>query len=91
MAMGAPQRCVGISSTGSLRIVDRATVTYASGSTLWVNRLAMPCAGVTGSDIPVMEPSGSQYCRGDVVRTIDHRTGIPGPACVLGDFVPYRR
>lgn len=90
-AAGAPQRCVSIDSAGSLRVVDRATITFASGSTRWVNRLKMQCAGVTSFDIPVMEPSGSQYCSGDLVRTIDQRTGIPGPACVLGDFVPYRR
>ena len=47
-------------------------------------------AGYVGS-VLVTEPTGSQYCRGDIVRTFDRSSRIPGPACILGDFVPYRR
>ena len=39
----------------------------------------------------VTYPFGSQHCRGDIVRTMDRLSHIPGPGCVLGDFVPYRR
>jgi len=39
----------------------------------------------------VTEPIGSQYCRGDIVRSFDRQSRIPGPACILGDFVPYTR
>jgi hypothetical protein len=43
------------------------------------------------NDILVTYPIGSQYCRGDITRTIDRISRMPGPGCVLGDFVPYRR
>jgi hypothetical protein len=91
LTAGAPQNCVGIDSSASLRIADAATLVYSSGSTVWLNRLATQCRGVRPSDILVANPGGSQYCRGDIMRTMDQVSNIPGPACVLGDFVPYRR
>ena len=84
---GAPQRCVPMPRTESLRIADNRTIVYGGGRTIWVNRVQ--CPGVTRMDILVVEPIGSQYCRGDLVRTIDPVSKIPGPACILGDFVPY--
>jgi hypothetical protein len=88
---GPPQSCLSIDPTASLRIVDPATMLYTSGSTVWLNRLAAQCAGGSRFDIVVSHPTGSQYCRGDVVQTVDPVSKIPGPSCVLGDFVPYRR
>ena len=88
---GPAQDCVTNDSTTSLRIVDGRTMLYGSGSTLWLNRLAVECPAARPSDILVTFPTGSQYCRGDIVRTLDRSTHIPGPSCVLGDFIPYRR
>jgi hypothetical protein len=89
---GAPRNCVTNDSPSSLRIVDGRTMLYGSGSTVWLNRLAVECPGVDSwNDILVAFPSGSQYCRGDIVKTLDRTSHIPGPSCILGDFIPYRR
>jgi hypothetical protein len=88
---GPPQRCVGINPTGSLRVSGEQTLIYDSGATLWVNRPGEGCPGIGSDDILVTEPTGSQLCRGDVVRTLDRLSKIPGPVCVLGDWVPYAR
>ena len=88
---GTPRSCVSIDSAASLRIVDAATVLYTTGSTVWLNRLASQCPGVSGFDILITHPTGSQYCRGDFVQSVDPVSKIPGPSCVLGDFIPYRR
>ena len=88
---GAPQQCVPIQQTESLRIVGPGTVVYGSGRTIWVNRLASSCPGADRMDILIVEPTGPQYCRGDRLRTVDPVSRIPGPACILGDFVPYSR
>jgi hypothetical protein len=89
---GAPQRCVPIQQATALRISadDRHTLVYGSGRTIWANHLGPGC-GFGSGDILVTEPFGSYYCRGDLVRSIDSMSRIPGPACVLGDFVPYTR
>lgn len=88
---GAAQRCVPNEPGRSLRIVDERTLLYGSGETVWLNRPISECVGADRMDTLVIEPSGSQYCRGDRVRVIDSAGGIPGPICALGDFVPYRR
>jgi hypothetical protein len=88
---GAPQRCVTISAQQSLRVSDsdRHMLLYGNGRTIWTNRLGQCTFG--SDDVLVTEPLGSSYCRGDLVRSFDRQSRIPGPACVLGDFVPYNR
>jgi hypothetical protein len=88
---GPPGRCVLIQQSQALRIseTDRHTLVYGSGRTLWANHLGQ--CGFGSDDVLVTEPIGSYYCRGDIVRSFDRFSRIPGPACVLSDFVPYRR
>lgn len=87
---GQPQSCVSIQPATTMRIADRRTILYGSGATVWVNRMASDCFA-NSMDILVTHPTGSEYCRGDIVRSVSPQGGIPGPSCVLGDFVPYRR
>lgn len=89
---GAPQRCVTTSSVESLRVSDRDShvLIYGNGPTIWANRLGPHCS-FRIDDVLVTEPFGSSYCRGDIVRSFDRQSHIPGPACVLSDFVPYTR
>jgi hypothetical protein len=89
---GAPQRCVLINSMDALQVSDndRHTLLYGSGRMIWANRLDSQCS-FGSDDVLVTEPIGSFYCRGDIVRSFDRLSRIPGPACVLGDFVPYTR
>jgi hypothetical protein len=88
---GAPEHCVSINSQQSLRVSesDRHVLLYGNGRTLWANNLGQCSFGP--DDVLVTEPFGPSYCRGDLVRSIDRSSRIPGPACVLGDFIPYTR
>ena len=88
---GAPKRCVSIASQQSLRVSDsdRHVLLYGNGRTIWINRIGQCTFG--SDDVLVTEPFGSSYCRGDLVRSFDRQSRIPGPACVLGEFVPYNR
>ncbi|MCA1602635.1 MAG: hypothetical protein LC776_13645 [Acidobacteria bacterium] len=88
---GAPQRCVLIEQAEGLRLGDSHTILYGRGGTVWVNRLASNCAGLDRSYVLAVEPVGSQHCRGDLVRSFEPISRTPGPACILADFVPYRR
>jgi len=91
-AAGPPQRCVPISPLQALRVsdADPHLILYGSGRTLWANPLGPHCS-FRYDDVLLTEPFGSSYCRGDLVRSFDRNTHIPGPACVLGDFIPYIR
>jgi len=87
---GTPERCVTTQQTVGLHIAGPHTITYRDGPTIWVN--AVPeCSPLKSSDILVLEPIGSQYCRGDLVRTRDNVTLLPGPGCRLSEFVPYTK
>jgi hypothetical protein len=89
---GAPKDCLPIRTTENLQIADgdRSTLIYGSGKTVWANRLGPSC-GFGLNDLLIFEPTVGQYCRGDIVRSVDRYSHIPGPSCVLGDFVPYTR
>jgi hypothetical protein len=88
---GTAERCVAILPQQSLRIADgdRHLLLYGNGRTIWANHLGQCTFGT--DDVLVTEPVGSSYCRGDIVRSFDRFSRIPGPACVLSDFVPYSR
>jgi hypothetical protein len=88
---GPPQRCVPIIQGQALRIseTNRHVLIYGYGKTVWANDLGS-CRFVS-DDILVTEPFGSSYCQGDIVRSLDRVSRIPGATCVLGEFVPYTR
>jgi hypothetical protein len=75
-----------------IRVSDDLLLYKVSGRLVYQNRLRSSCPGLASDrDIIVTEQFGSQQCRGDVIKLVDRLGGIPGPFCVLGDFVPYRK
>jgi hypothetical protein len=88
---GRPERCIPANQGQALRIVDRRTLVYRQGSTIWVNRLDAPCSGLRPLSTLIVDVHGSQYCSGDRVRGLEPGSGIAGPSCPLRDFVPYRK
>ena len=88
---GPAQRCVSTRQGESLTPANRNTLLYGQGKTIFVNEFQGGCGGFSRWDVLVLEPFGSQYCRGDLVRSIDPVSRIPGPACRLGDFIPFTR
>ena len=88
---GTPQRCVTIQQSNSLRPANRSTLLYRSGSTTWINHVQGDCGSFGQWDVLVTEPLGTQYCMGDLVRSFDPTSHIPGPTCRMGEFVPYTK
>lgn len=88
---GPPQRCVTIDQMSSLRISenDPHTILYGNGRIIWASHLGQ--CRFRHDDVLVTEPFGGNHCRGDIVKSIDRVSHIPGPTCILGDFVPFRR
>jgi hypothetical protein len=39
----------------------------------------------------VVRQFGSSTCSGDFFHLVDRSSGIRGPTCVFGEFVPYRK
>ncbi len=89
---GAPRDCIPIERTEALRVSEGAPgiLIYGRGPTIWATRLDPGC-GFSHSDVLITQSHDGRYCRGDLVRSTDGISNIPGPTCVLGEFVPYRR
>jgi hypothetical protein len=89
---GPAERCLLIQPAESLHVSenDGHTLLYGSGRTIWANRVGRGCS-FRSDDILITAPIGSYHCRGDLVRSMDRFTRIPGSSCLLGDFVPYTR
>lgn len=90
---GEPVRCISQSpQTNIIRVSDDLLLYRVSGRLVYENRLKSSCPGLArDDDVIVAEQFGSQQCSGDLLRLVDRVGGIPGPVCVLGDFVPYRK
>ena len=88
---GRPQSCVTTTQLDVLKPSENAphVLLYGTGRTVWANDVGS--CRFRQDDILVMQLYGSQLCRGDIVRSIDRFTKIPGAACVLNEFVPYTR
>ena len=91
MVAGAPQRCVGTTQSEGFRSVNRNTLVLRRGRSVWVNQLQGGCGGFGQWDVIVTEPIGTQHCEGDLIRSFDPVSKIPGPACRLGAFIPYTK
>lgn len=90
---GAPVKCISdFNATNTIRISDDVLLYRVSRNLVYKNNLRSTCPGLArDNDIIVSEQYGSQKCRGDIVKLVDRTSGIPGPICSLGEFVPYRK
>jgi hypothetical protein len=90
---GEPVSCISdMAGDNIIRVSDDMLLYRVSGRLVYQNRLRSSCPGLARDhDVLITERFGSQQCRGDIIRLVDRVGGIPGPACVLGDFVPYRK
>ena len=88
---GEPESCLPAAMHRGLRVIDRRTLAYDAGRTLWINRLPADCPGIEPPSTLIVEVHAGRYCRGDLVRGLEGGSSIPGPTCILGEFVPYRR
>ncbi|KQN25881.1 hypothetical protein ASE86_06725 [Sphingomonas sp. Leaf33] len=86
---GAPQSCIQTRNANVKIYGD--TLVYDDGARRYRNQTTGGCFGLKRDDIIVTQTFGSQFCRGDIVRTVDRTAGFPSGACAFGDFVPYTR
>lgn len=90
---GKPEKCLpSFRTTDTIRVSDNILLYRASGNLVYRNDLRSSCPGLArDSDIMVIRQFGSSTCSGDFFHLVDRTSGIRGPTCVLGEFVPYRK
>ena len=87
---GPAQACVPVSANENIAVMPDGTLGVRTGKTLWINDTGKACKNISAMSTLIVERHGPQICRGDHVRAVELTGGIPGPVCILGDFVPYR-
>jgi hypothetical protein len=90
-AAGAPQSCVMNLPSHGLRVIDSSTLALGSRGTIYVNHLGGPCPAISSFNTLIVDAQNGRYCRGDRVHGLEPGALIPGPVCILGDWVPYHR
>lgn len=88
---GPAQTCINTEQAQNLRVLDRQTLAYGWGSTVYINHLAAACPGLDQTSTLIISAQSGQYCRGDRVQARELGAIIPGPSCNLNDWIPYRR
>lgn len=89
---GQPVSCIpGGNQNQTIRVSDDILLYRVSGNLVYRNELRGGCPGLArDDDIIVSRVHGSGPCRGDIIHLVDRSSGLSGPSCVLGEFVPYR-
>ncbi|WP_338243791.1 hypothetical protein [Aurantiacibacter hainanensis] len=86
---GEPQSCIPATLGDRLQVIDETAVVYDAGETVYVARPENP-RSLDSRDVLVVERTGGQLCKQDVVRTVDQTLGFTTGIVFLGDFVPWR-
>jgi len=87
---GESRSCISAMNSNRIQVIENVGVVYEGGDTVWVARVSDP-RQLDSFDVPIIERTGSQLCRTDVVRTVDRSSGMFTGVVFLGEFVPYTR
>jgi hypothetical protein len=90
---GKPMNCLSdMRNSSTIRVSDDILLYRVSGKLVYRNDLRGGCPGLArDDDVMVIEKYGSQTCRGDIFYLVDRVSGIRGPSCTFGEFVPYSK
>lgn len=88
---GKPQRCIDSRRyQDSTRIGDKILYRAGHGNVV-VTDTGGGCFGLRRGDAIVTRSFSGQWCRGDIVETVDLSSHTHSGSCAFGDFVPYRK
>lgn len=88
---GKPTSCIDPRRiTETQRIGDKIIYKF-SRREMYVTDTGGGCFGLRSGDAIVTKSYSGQFCRGDIVRTVDLPTHTPSGSCSFGDFVPWRK
>jgi hypothetical protein len=87
---GEPVRCLPISASDNLKIIDKTALVYGRGKTIWVNR-PTNARSLDDDDILLRKSYTPQVCNLDIVQTLDRSSRMFSGTVGLSMFVPYRK
>ncbi len=91
MTPGKPMSCIDPRRVNDTQRIGDKILYKTSRRELYVNDTGGGCFGLRNGDAIVTKSHTGQFCRGDIVQTVDLPARIPSGSCTFGDFVPYRK
>jgi hypothetical protein len=88
---GKPTSCIDLRDARGNESIGNSILFRANRTLIYRNDPRGGCRGSAFTETLVTRTYGSQLCRGDVIRRVDLTSGFEGSACILSDFVPYRK
>ena len=87
---GEPKSCISAMRPNDIQVVENVGISYEQGDTLWIARATDP-RSLGGNDIPIIDRHGSQFCRSDIIHTVDRSSQAFTGVVFLQHFVPYTK
>jgi len=91
MTPGKAMTCIDPRRINDTQRIGDKILYNTSRRELYVSDTGGGCFGLRNGDAIVTKSYTGQFCRGDIVRTVDLSSHIPSGSCTFGDFVPYRK
>ncbi len=88
-----PVACLPPFRTNDMEVIDRDTIVYRDGRTIYVqntNGYCYPNGQGSGYTLVTKRIGTNQSCRGDISSVIDSANGSFAGSCSFNDFIPYR-
>lgn len=89
----APRQCVHQSHVASPIVRDDSRLYFRGEPDPRKSYIAVfkggRCPGMNRFSTVVIETTGSGYCEGDKVRTLNLPSTIPGPICIIDHLQPF--
>ena len=90
---GQPITCLPNYRTNQMEVIDRDTIVYRDGRTIYVQHTNGHCYpnGPRGGYYLVTRSFGSSaICRGDIAQVVDSSSRSFAGSCSFNAFIPYR-
>ena len=91
---GKPVSCLAPFRTTDMEVIDRDTIAYRDGRTVYVQNTegyCYPNGQSSGYTLVSRKVGTNQSCRGDLNTVIDSASGSFAGTCSFNDFIPYRQ
>ena len=89
---GKPVSCISLRDIDrSQNIGENAIIYRISTNRFYVNKPRGGCSGLRDGRALITRIPTDRLCSGDVAQVVDLTLGFEGPACILGEFIPYTK
>ena len=91
MTPGAPTSCINPRLINDTQRIGDKILYKTSRREVYVSDTGGGCFGLRNGDAIVTKSYTGEFCRGDIIHTVDLPAHMPTGSCTFGDFVPYRK